>query len=72
MVNKGCAGENKNMDKCPFCGSRFVNTWEDEDRGSGKKFYYVKCWDCTGRGPGRLTKKDAITAWDNRAEKREK
>ena len=54
----------KNMNKlkpCPFCGNKALHT----NNIFGE--HYVVCTSCTCAGPGAWTEKEAIEAWNMRA-----
>lgn len=58
---------------CPFCGGeariQTYRTFIDEYHGIGTK-YYVECSECLAdRHLGNLTEKEAIEAWNTRAER---
>lgn len=50
----------KKLKPCPFCGSERV-------RIRGRKYYWVECDHCSGRGGGFLTREGASAFWNRRA-----
>lgn len=55
--------EEKNLVPCPFCGGENLDLqsyWNDH-------WHYIACLDCSARGGERLTKEDALEAWQDRS-----
>ena len=50
---------------CPFCGAYGLSLVEIE---RADFCHYVRCVPCTTEGPAASNKKDAIAAWNKRAE----
>ena len=52
---------------CPFCG-RIDTLGTDSYKDSGRLWYFVKCEECICDGPVCCGEKEAIEAWNGRAE----
>lgn len=52
------------LDFCPFCQSRCVTCWTEEDGNNVTTDAWVECEDCFARGPSADTTTEAIDKWN--------
>lgn len=53
---------------CPFCGGSDSDCFIEDGTGEGQYWYYVECRCCECRSGFYDIDKDAISAWNTRAE----
>lgn len=57
---------NEELKPCPFCGGKAISC--STGNIYTKEYFFVKCTKCGIESPSAINKKDAITAWNKRAE----
>lgn len=52
------------LETCPFCKSRCVTGWTEEDGNNVTTDAWIECDDCFAKGPTADTMDEAIAKWN--------